>query len=186
MKFLTDFADAGVILPVAFMALLAFVALRWWRGALAWIIVLGAAMGLVLLLKLGFRTCGGALAAPLLNPSGHVASATAVYGGLAALVLGQHRAALLPALLVAFLIAFTRLALGVHTVADVVAGGVIGLAAVAALPHFAGPLPSSRRWQPALLALMVAALLHGAHLDAEGAIRGLAARLRPAVACNRL
>ena len=184
MQFLTDFADQGVLLPVASMALLAFVVLRWWQGVLAWIVVLGATLGLVLLLKVGFRTCG-APASPLLNPSGHVTSATTIYGGLAAVLLGRNRAALLPALLIASLIAVTRLALGVHTVADVVAGGVIGLAAVAALHHLVGPLPSARRWQPALLALAVAALLHGAHLDAEGAIRDLAARLRPAMACSR-
>lgn len=184
MQFLTDFADQGVLLPVASMALLAFAVLRWWRGVLAWTVVLGATLGLVLLLKVGFRTCG-APASPLLNPSGHVASATAIYGGLAAVLLGRNRAALLPALLIASVIAVTRLALGVHTIADVVAGGVIGLAAVVALHRLAGPLPSARRWQPALLALAVAALLHGAHLDAEGAIRDLAARLRPAMACSR-
>jgi membrane-associated phospholipid phosphatase len=187
MRFLTDFADQGVILPVALMALLAFAVLRWWRGAGAWIAVVVTAFALVLLLKIVFHTCGeGTPASPLFNPSGHVASATAVYGGLAAVVLGQYRAAaLLPALLIAVLIAATRLALGVHTVADVVAGGVIGMAAVMVLRRLAGPLPSSRCWQPALLALAVAVLLHGAHLDAEGAIRDLAARLRPAVDCGR-
>ena len=187
MQFLTDFADQGVILPVAFMALLAFAVLRWWRGAVVWFVVLGATLGLVLLLKIGFRTCGGGTpGSPPFNPSGHVASATAVYGGLAAVMLGQRPAALLPAVLIAALIAVTRLALGVHTVADVVTGGVIGLAAVAALCRFAGPLPSARRWQTALLAVAVAALLHGAHLDAEGAIRDLAARLRPTMGCSRL
>ena len=188
MKFLTDFADQGVILPVTLMALFAFVIFRWWRGALAWIGVLGATFMLLLVLKVGFHACGaGTPASPVFNPSGHVASAAAVYGGLAAVVLGRDGATgLVPAVLIACLIAVTRVGLGVHTVADVVAGGVIGLAAAAALRHFAGPLPSSRRWQPVLLALAVAALLHGAHLDAEGAIRDIAARLRPAVACSRL
>ncbi len=186
MKFLTDFADQGVILPVTLMTLLAFAILRWRRGVLAWIGVLGTTFVLMLLLKVAFHTCGIAPGSARFNPSGHVASATAVYGGLAAMVIGdRYPAALLPALVIAFLIAVTRLALGVHTVPDVVTGGAVGLAAAAALHRLAGPLPPSGRWQPALLVLLVAALLHGAHLDAEAAIRDLAARLRPAVACGR-
>ncbi len=185
MKFLTDFADQGVILPVTLMTLIAFMALRWRRGAMAWVGVLGATFALMLALKIAFHTCGGTLGSRPFNPSGHVAAAAAVYGGLAAVVLSRYRvAALVPALLIACVIAVTRLVLGVHTVADVATGGVIGLMAAAALRRLAGPLPPTRCWQPALLALMVAALLHGAHLDAEGAIRDIAARLRPAAGCG--
>lgn len=186
MQYLTDFADQGVTLPVLALILLTFALLGWPRGALAWVCVLGTALGLVLLLKLGLRACGSEVPAWLPgNPSGHVASATAIYGGLAAIALGRGRAALLPALLIAVVVAATRVGLGVHTVADVIAGALIGLAAALALGRLAGPRPAGRRWLAPLVALTVAAVLHGTHLDAEAAIRALAARLSPAItACT--
>ena len=188
MQFLTDFADQSVILPVVAVALLTFMLLRWWRGAAAWAGVIGTTFALVLALKLGLKACGGDVAAQAWmprNPSGHVASATAAYGGLAAIAFGQHRAFLLPAVLFAGVIGGTRVGLGVHTVPDVVTGGLIGIAAVASLHPLAGQRPRAHGHRlPLLLALAVASLLHGTHFDAEGIIRRFAARLRPALACG--
>ena len=186
MQFLTDFADQAVTLPVAVATLLTFVLVRWWRGALAWAGVLAVTLGLVLVFKLLLFACG-ATPSPYLprSPSGHVASATVVYGGLAAIILAGRRAALMPAVAIAAVVAATRLGLRVHTYADVIGGGVIGFAGVLALVRFAGPLPRFPRWLPALLALAAVALLHGDHLDAEQRIRALAAYFHPPFAACR-
>ncbi|WP_353634641.1 phosphatase PAP2 family protein [Halobacterium sp. NMX12-1] len=67
-------------------------------------------------------------------PSGHATGAAAFYGGLAALLDVSDRARRYAAAagMIVF-VAFTRLALGVHYLADVVAGALLGTAFVAVL-----------------------------------------------------
>ena len=177
MAFLTDFADQAVMLPVVFAIAIVLALQGWRRGALAWLGVVCVTFGLVLVLKLAFLACAG-LSDPIdmHSPSGHVAAATVVCGGLAALMT-RRRVSILPvALLAAVAIGASRLALGAHSLPEVVLGALIGLAGATALMLFSGPPPALRPARLLAVVVIVAALFHGLHLPAEAAIRHSAFR----------
>ena len=183
---ITDLGDQAVILPLLLATGLVLLLAGWWRGALAWFTVVPATLGAVLLAKLSTMACQGLLPpVGLLSPSGHTASAAVVYGGLLALVIGGPRAALLCAGAVAALLGYTRVALGVHTLADVVAGGLIGTAGAVVLSLLAGPRPALRRgWiGVAAAAVAVLVLFHGRHVYAEMHIRQMSQQIWPLSLC---
>lgn len=178
MIFLTDFADQAVALPLMAVFALGLGALGWRRGALAWLAAAGGSLAAVLALKLVFLACGPALSSlPLRSPSGHAAVAALLAGGLAA-VLGQSRSAVLGAAVVAaVLIGATRLALGLHSLPEVVLGGGLGIVGALGFDWLAGTAPALRlRWLFVGL-LGMALLLHGWHLNAEARIRAAASGL---------
>jgi membrane-associated phospholipid phosphatase len=186
MRFLTDFADQAVILPLAVAVGLALLFAGWRRGALTWALAVAGTLGAVLVAKVLVLACIGAVAFPdLRSPSGHTASAAVVYGGLVALLLpapvhGARRliAALLLGAGFAVVFGSTRLALHVHTRSDVLAGACLGIAGALALARFAGPRPPGLRVAvPVSAALAVALLLHGTHLHAEEVIDRLSCRV---------
>ncbi|MFC3127690.1 phosphatase PAP2 family protein [Pseudoroseomonas globiformis] len=183
MEFLTDFADQAVILP-AFVALtLTLLSMQWRHGVLPWTLAVAGTLGFVFLAKVttyAFPGLIGAVDGPwaLHSPSGHVASAAILYGGLAVLLLKQRPVALALAMGIAIVMAGTRLALQVHTVADVVAGAALGLVGVAALATLAPRQPDRlpRIVLPAVL-FTVVVLMHGQRLTAEPTIARIAWRL---------
>lgn len=172
MNYLTDFADQAVILPVV----LAVCAALWWhgwhRGAVIWLAVVGATFAAVLAGKLVFLGCSPVFSVlNLYSPSGHVAAATVVGGGLAVLLTGRLRSAMPAALVAAIVIGISRLVLHDHTVPEVLVGGLIGMAGAAALMHLTGP-PPRLRIKPLLATILITALIfHGLRLPAEAAIR---------------
>ena len=84
MRFLTDFADQAVVLPLIVVVALVLAGLGWRRGAVAWLAAVGVTFGAVLTLKLVLFTCGPALhLATLRSPSGHTAAAAIIAGGIA-------------------------------------------------------------------------------------------------------
>jgi len=178
MKFLTDFADQAVMLPLMLAVAIALLVQGWRRGAAAWVVVLCATFGVTLGLKVLFIPCSDALDIPTLHtPSGHVAAATVAVGGLAVLLLGRVPAVLV-ALATAALIGTTRLVLGEHTGLEVAVGAVVGLAGVAALICLAGVRPAAFHVRRVMLiAVLIAVVFHGLHMPAEAHIRGAAWRL---------
>lgn len=77
-------------------------------------------------------------------PSGHALGSTVVYGGLAvALEVGSRRQRVASAALLAGLVGISRIAIGVHYLADVLAGWALGLAYLAVVATLAdrGSLP---------------------------------------------
>ncbi|MGE0225444.1 MAG: phosphatase PAP2 family protein [Acetobacteraceae bacterium] len=171
MTFLTDFADQAVILPLV-LAVAAVLALQGWpRGAIAWLLVVGATFATMLFLKLIFLACAPVFGAwHTRSPSGHVAAATVVAGGLA-FILTRRPLIILPvALAVSVLIAASRVALQVHSLPEVVLGSLVGLAGTVAFLYLAGP---PRRVRPTPVLASVAAVVvvfHGSHLPAEAVI----------------
>jgi len=121
----------------------------------------------------------------LLSLSGHAASAAVVYGGVLALVLGGPVAAALAAAAAGALVGFTRLALDVHTQADVIAGVLLGMAGAVALSVLAGPRPGLRRGWIGVAAAMVAVLVlfHGRHVYAEMHINRMSQQIWPLSLC---
>ena len=189
LHLITDLGDQAVILPLLLAVGLVLLLAGWWRGALAWFIAVSATLGAVLVAKLSTMACQSLLPpVGLLSPSGHTASAAVVYGGLLALVIGGPRAAFLAGAAVAGLVGFTRVELGVHTLADVVAGGLIGTAGAVALALLAGPRPALRRgWiGVAAAAVAVLVLFHGRHVYAEMHIRQMSQQIWPLSLCAGL
>lgn len=194
MHFLTDFADQAVMLPVALAVGVALALGGWRRGALAWALAVLGTLLAVVLAKLAVAATSGMLPLHgLKSPSGHVASAAVVYGGLVALLLPEPArgarhpfVALLLAAAFATLFAGTRLALHVHTRSDVLAGACLGIAGALALTRLAGPRPSRlTRAAPVLAALAMVLLFHGRHLHAEDQIGRFARLVWSANACCR-
>jgi membrane-associated phospholipid phosphatase len=178
VRYLTDFADQALILPLVLAIAVALSVQGWRRGALAWLIVVASTFAATLAFKLMFLACSPVFGPmDVHSPSGHVAAATVVTGGLAA-ILTRHRATILPAaVLAAIVIGVSRLVLGAHTLPEVIVGALIGLAGAAALLRFAGTPPPTLRIAPLLAVIViVAALCHGLHLPAEAAIRHTAFR----------
>jgi membrane-associated phospholipid phosphatase len=179
MRFITDFADQAVVLPIVVAIGVALLVQGWRRGAAAWVCAATGTFGLMLLLKLVFIACPVSLGVGgLRTPSGHVAAATVVAGGLAALLLRRPRPALLAAVVAAVVIGVSRLALGAHSTPEVMVGAGVGLIGALTLIGLAGAPPETldaRR--VAMIAAVVALVFHGLHLPAEAHIRSTALRL---------
>ena len=184
MRYLTDFADQAVVLPLAAAISITLLLLRWWRGAIGWILAVPATLAIVLSLKIIFYACHAELPdLGIRSPSGHTASATVVYGGLLALF-GKHGIShrarhllliALAALLLALLFGYSRVDLGVHTVPDVLVGGAVGIVGALLFVVLAGQPPEGfRRGLLGAVALLVALLCHGRELHAEEIIQRMA------------
>lgn len=184
MRYLTDFADQAVILPLVAAIAMGLLLAGGRRATLAWLAGCGGTLLIILAGKIAFDGCGAIAPFGLHSPSGHTASAAVVYGGLAALVVPRHGnvVGIAVAAAVAALIGWSRLALGVHTLADVLAGAGAGVPGAAVVARLAGG--SARGHLRLLLAgLAVLALFHGLHLPAEAAITRAVGGFWPASGC---
>jgi membrane-associated phospholipid phosphatase len=177
LGFITDFADQAVMLPLVATIAVALLVQGWWRGAAAWTLAVCATFGAMLALKIVFLACAYGFI-DIRTPSGHVAAATLVAGGLAGLLV-RRRATVVPlAALAALIIGVSRLVLGAHSVPEVVVGAMVGLAGAVTLQWLAGPPPprfNVRRIGG--VALLVVVIFHGLHLPAEAEIRANAWRI---------
>ena len=172
MTFLTDFADQAVVLPLV-VAIAVVLALQGWRrGAVAWLGAIGATLGVMLALKLFFLGCASVFdPVGMRSPSGHVAAAAVLSGGVAAIFGVGRRTIAVVVVLAAVGIGLTRVGLQVHSWPEVVLGGAVGLVGALALALCAGPPPALRLWPMILTAVVVATVSHGRHLEAEVAIQ---------------
>lgn len=186
LSFVTDFADQAVILPVLATVALGLALRRERRAALWWVVAVGGVLGMLGALKLLTYGCGWrleALAAGQLDvrsPSGHVASASVVAGGLAALALARWRRVELWSAAVALgaglLIGATRVLLRAHSPSEVLIALPIGVAGALLLAGRTRARPPRRPLGPVLAsAALVALLLHGGHVRAESVIQRRAA-----------
>ena len=189
-RFITDFADQAVLLPLAAVIALGLWASGWRRGAIAWISVIGGMLIVMLALKVWAGSCGEILFGDQLqSPSGHTASAAVIYGG--ALSLLVHRAlrgtpmTLICAGVFAAVVGVSRVVLGAHSVLEVSIGAFVGVTAAMILERTAGPLPTRIRVMPMLATIIVTILLfHGLHLPAEAAIRKAGLTWLPFTMCR--
>ena len=174
MVFVSDLADGAVVLPLAVIVALLAGALGWWQGLVAWAVSTGATFGVVFALKAAEILLADGYGDRAFSPSGHVAGACIVYGGLAVLLLRgvlPLALAVAPAATVAAMVAYSRLTLQVHSVAEVLTGAAIGFTGVAALVLLAGPRPRAFRAPVLALTGCTILLLHGLHLHSEEAIQ---------------
>jgi membrane-associated phospholipid phosphatase len=183
MQFLTDFADQAVILPLTFASALGISLGGWKRGAVTWLLAIFATLGVVAVAKLVVFMLGPPGRLPLLlSPSGHAASASLLYGGLAYALLPGRKWRAAGAVLGAaagLAVAAMRVALGVHTLPDVVVGLSIGLVGLALLCRaLADPPVPFHRWGAVALSGATLVGFHGLRMPAEQWLRMLAALLR--------
>ena len=178
VKFLTDFADEAVVLPLALAVGVALLALGWRRGAMAWVLTVAGTLAAVLVLKLAGWACGPPLSR---TPSGHAAGAAVVCGGLALVLVRRdlpHRVPLIMAALAAAVVGGSRLPLEFHSLPEILLGGAVGVAGASLLVRLAGPPPKGLRagWVGAVV-VAVLVLFYGTSLPAESVVGGLALRL---------
>lgn len=181
-KFVTDFGDTAVTVPLAALMALFLVAMRQFRQAIDWCAAIVGCAAAISALKLAFAVCGDPLVGPVLrSPSGHTAMSIAVYGGFAA-VMGARlsrpaRIALTGgAGLLAVAIAVSRGILHYHSWIEVGAGFAVGSAALAAIAWMAARRPTARLPIPLMAAAAVAVGLafHGERWPAEQALHRIA------------
>lgn len=187
LQYWTDFADGAVVFPLGVAVPLVLVLFHQKRAALAWTAAVGCVWAAMLALKLGGYTLAAMVPTSPLNevglvtPSGHVASAASIYGGLIGLLLSRPGTLLVrtvfAALLVAILCGATRVILGEHTLAETIVGAMVGVAGAAGLAMGAGTALEWRARLPVIVtASVVMIALHGLHLSWEQAIHGVALR----------
>jgi membrane-associated phospholipid phosphatase len=176
MRYITDFADQAVVLPVVLAICLALLSQGWIRGALAWAATIIGTFSVMLALKVVLIPCG---MGELHTPSGHVAAATVLAGGLAATLRRRGGSVVLPvSLLAAAIIGASRLVLGMHTWPEVVLGALVGIVGASIMRRLAGaPPPELNAWRLVMIAGLVAAIFHGLHMPAEAEINSTAWRL---------
>jgi membrane-associated phospholipid phosphatase len=166
---LSDFGDLAVLLPLA-AAMLAWLLLCVPRAAPRWVLALGFCLGLIALLKIGFYACP--LGGDMHSPSGHTSFSTLVFGAVtlvaaaawpgvrSVVVIGGGTGLIL-------VIGFSRLLLGVHSVAEVSLGFAIGTVSLAAFSHKYRQTPHMKVWPLLIVALVLVSVFHGDELHAE-------------------
>jgi membrane-associated phospholipid phosphatase len=178
LQFVSDIGDASVLMAVTVCGLGYLIVKGARREALALAASLMLTAVLITLLKLGFISCGHGWLG-IRSPSGHTSMSIAVFGFYAVLL---GRAAKPPAqiiiagaaIVLLIMIAVSRLALGYHTIGEVIVGGFAGLTVLLGVfvwlrqqdSHIVryGSLPLC--W----LLLLSVTMLHGYRLPAEDAI----------------
>ncbi|MDB5394156.1 MAG: hypothetical protein JWM91_1662 [Rhodospirillales bacterium] len=183
MKFLTDFGDSAVLLPLSMVVLVWLLATRpfamaiWWGGAL---LFLGGVMGG---LKILFFACPPA--ADIMSPSGHTGFSLVIYGGLAVIIAAELRsnrrkaAVILAAVSLVVGIARSRVALEMHTTLETVVGFAIGAVALTTFSIGYLRVPVKRRQTAFLLIGVIAtiAVFYGSELNPERKLHALSGLL---------
>lgn len=180
MRFLTDFGDSAVLLPLSAVVLVWLLAARsvgaaiWWVGVL---IVFGTMIGG---LKMLFFACPPAV--DVRSPSGHTGFSMFIYGSIAAIVAAECRSSWARAAIMAGTIAlvvgiaFSRVTLHMHSSRETVIGFLIGAVAVGVFFFgYRRTTPNRRQLMAPLLfaVVLTAAVFHGARLNAETNLHAL-------------
>lgn len=178
LHFVTDFADQAVALPLVLTICVVVLAQGWRRGAAAWVTTIAATFALILALKLTFTACWQTFGTQdFRTPSGHVAAATAIAGGLGVLLFRRRILAVFLAIAVAALVSMTRVRLGYHSLNEVIVGAVVGLLGVSAMIAWAGRRPHLYSKPILATVVVVMVVFHGLHFPAEAHIRATAIRI---------
>ncbi len=184
LKVATDAGDSGLLLTMALVG----VALLWFFHSrrLAWLLLRSVLLAgvLITVLKIFFLSCGTHWIPGLVSPSGHACLSAVVYGTLGTVLAGGRTwpVRTLIGTLVLFIvgvISVSRVALGVHTLLEVIVG--LGAGAIAQawfIYSYARMEPlriDGRTFGLALAATVLVAF--GMRLPAESIIRHFARRV---------
>jgi membrane-associated phospholipid phosphatase len=136
MDWLSGLGDVAVVAPASAALVVGLLLLGVRRDAVTFAVAMFACVALALLAKLAFAACGAAPRFDIESPSGHAALGAAFYGSLAALLAGGRPlivrlAFYVAAACAAVAVAYGRVELRAHSVAEVICGLLIGAAAAA-------------------------------------------------------
>jgi membrane-associated phospholipid phosphatase len=169
---ITNLGGAGVALPLAFAIALWLLAGYSWRMAASWLLLLGAAIGVVTATKIAFLGWGvGVRELDFTGVSGHAMLSTAVYPVAFFLMLqgvrsGLRAAGVAVGLVTGIAVGLSRVVLEAHSPSEAVAGVVVGaLTALIFVRYWWNA--QSGRLSGAAVALSLAALtfaLHDVHV----------------------
>ena len=187
LGFYSDFADGAILFPLGAAVPLIFGIIGQRRAAIAWTVAIGCVWAVTLVLKLTGYTIAAMFPVSifstidLVTPSGHVASAAAIYGGLVGLLLSGPgtlvRRSVLASIAVALVIGATRVLLGKHSLSEVLVGTTVGVAGAAGLALAAGTAIEGRARLPVLVTIaLLIVTFHGDHSSWEEPIRDAAFR----------
>lgn len=188
---ITDIGDSAVLGTIV-LAISAYLLAKGARKeAVVVLLSFLVASLMVSLVKILLMGCGSSLRHwGLRSPSGHTALSLSVFGMLALLLSGRLKGKkrMLPFLLLipmALLIAYTRVALGFHSAAEVCAGLIIG--GMMLLPIRASfknvEATESSPVVIIIITLFVAIMLHGVRLPAENIIALIASHFKNLAHC---
>ena len=181
----TNFGDLAVLLPMMVVMTLWLIALGRPLTVVWWFVALAFCISVTAILKVSFFVCPPL--SDLHSPSGHTSLSTVVYGSLtlavAANFIGWRRVAITSAGAVFIVgIGISRILLQAHSIDEVVAGSVIGAAALALFgPQFWRHRPADLQMRPlVVVSVLLAVMLNGQNLRAEDTLHAIGVYLNHA------
>lgn len=172
-RFLTDFGDGAVQLPIVGVSIILFAAFGWMRGAIIWGAISGTALAVLMLAKLAgleWAYLSDSLGRPL-SVSGHVSAGTAIYGSLINILIFRKKRLFpfyLPVpVVIAYMFSYTRLVLHSHTLPEVLLGGALGISVAVASTCLLVPMPRRVILPTFAVLTIVIFSFYGYHSDTE-------------------
>ncbi|WMY11166.1 phosphatase PAP2 family protein [Paraburkholderia phenoliruptrix] len=172
---ITSLGGAGMTLPLAFAIALWLAVGYTWRMAAGWLLLLGAAIGLVTVTKLAFLGWGvGVRELDFTGVSGHAMLSTAVYPvALFLILLRTHPSVrvlgVLLGLVAGMAVGLSRVVLSAHSPSEAITGCLVGALAALLFVRMAWKTQPERLSAfPVAVSLMVlAVLMHGVHVPTQ-------------------
>lgn len=172
---ITSLGGAGMTLPIAFAIALWLAFGYTWRLAAVWLLLLGAAIGVVTVTKLAFLGWGvGVRELDFTGVSGHAMLSTAVYPAALFLMLlparaGVRLAGVLLGLIAGIAVGFSRVVLSAHSPSEAVTGCLVGALAALLFVRMAWKAgPGRLSAAPVAVSLAVLAVsMHGVHVPTQ-------------------
>ena len=172
---ITSLGGAGMTLPLAFAIALWLAVGYTWRMAAGWLLLLGAAIGLVTVTKLAFLGWGvGVRELDFTGVSGHAMLSTAVYPvALFLILLRTHPSVrvlgVLLGLAAGMAVGLSRVVLSAHSPSEAITGCLVGALAALLFVRMAWKAqPEHLSAFPVAVSLMVlAVLMHGVHVPTQ-------------------
>lgn len=178
MRWITNFGDTGVVLPLAVLLVCVLLYAESPRAAWLFARAMLGCVAVMTVLKIVFIACGQHFGLGITSPSGHASLTTMFYGALAVVVWAQPRPVLrmlavsLTALLV-LLVAVSRVLLHAHVPQEVLLGLLVGSVSLAcfARPYLTMPHPVIRLRRVGVVLGAAFLISYGTVLPAEQMLR---------------
>ncbi len=171
----TNLGGSGITLPLAFAIALWLAVGYSWRMAAGWLLLLGAAIGVVTVTKLAFLGWGvGVRELDFTGVSGHAMLSTAVYPVVLFLMLLPARPAIrlvgvLAGLAAGMAVGLSRVVLSAHSPSEAITGCLVGALAALVFVRLAWHAePGRLSALPVAVSMMaLAVLMHGVHVPTQ-------------------
>jgi membrane-associated phospholipid phosphatase len=172
---ITSLGGAGMTLPLAFAIALWLAVGYTWRMAAGWLVLLGAAIGVVTVTKLAFLGWGvGVRELDFTGVSGHAMLSTAVYPVALFLMLLWTRPpvrvlGVLLGLAAGMAVGVSRVVLSAHSPSEAITGCLVGAVAALLFVRMAWKAQPERlsAVQVAVSLMVLAVLMHGVHVPTQ-------------------